>query len=56
MKNLEAFCVRLEAKGIKLDRPYSMMTSMNLGMAFLTDWGTSIELTEGYAKIGRPGL
>lgn len=50
VKNLEAFCRELEARGIELARPYSMNTSMNLGVAFLTDpWGTSIELTEGYA-------
>jgi catechol 2,3-dioxygenase-like lactoylglutathione lyase family enzyme len=45
--NLEAFCKRLEASGIKLDRPYSKLPS-GLGLAFLTDpWGTYIELTEG---------
>jgi len=47
VKNLEAFCKKLEAKGIKFDRPYSR-TPAGLGLAFLTDpWGTYIELNEG---------
>ena len=45
--NLEAFCKKLEAAGIKFDRPYSK-TPAGLGLAFLTDpWGTYIELNEG---------
>jgi catechol 2,3-dioxygenase-like lactoylglutathione lyase family enzyme len=47
VENLEAFCKGLEAKGIKLDRPYGTLAS-GFGLAFLTDpWGTYIELTEG---------
>jgi catechol 2,3-dioxygenase-like lactoylglutathione lyase family enzyme len=46
--NLEAFCRRLEAKGIKFDRPYSRRDDLKIGFAFLTDPnGTRIELTEG---------
>jgi catechol 2,3-dioxygenase-like lactoylglutathione lyase family enzyme len=45
--NLEAFCKRLEASGVKLDSPYKRLQSGNAN-AFLTDpWGTNIELTEG---------
>ena len=48
VKNLEAFCKKLEAMGIRFDRPYRKIDSINLGIAFLTDpWGTYIELTEG---------
>ena len=46
--NLEAFCRRLEAKGVKFDRPYSRRDDLKVGLAFLTDPnGTYIELTEG---------
>lgn len=47
VNNLEAFCQRLEGRGITLDVPFSR-NSAGIGSAFLTDpWGTSIELTEG---------
>ena len=46
--NLEAFCKELEAKGVKLDRPYTKRPDLGLSIAFLTDpWGTSVELSEG---------
>jgi catechol 2,3-dioxygenase-like lactoylglutathione lyase family enzyme len=54
VKNLEAFCKTLEAKGIKLTRPYKRRdTAMNnIGTAMVVDpWGVSIELTEGLDKI-----
>lgn len=51
VRDLEAFCKKLEAKGIKLDRPYSTLPS-GFGLAFLTDpWGTYIELTEGLREL-----
>jgi catechol 2,3-dioxygenase-like lactoylglutathione lyase family enzyme len=51
VKNLEAFCKALEAKGIKFDRPYGTLPS-GFGLAFLTDpWGTYIELTEGLRDL-----
>jgi catechol 2,3-dioxygenase-like lactoylglutathione lyase family enzyme len=51
IENLEAFCRQLEAKGVKLDRPYSRLES-GFGLAFLTDpWGTYIELTEGLRDL-----
>ncbi len=51
VENLEAFCRRLEAEGIKFDRPYAK-TPTGVGVAFLTDpWGTYIELTEGLRNL-----
>jgi catechol 2,3-dioxygenase-like lactoylglutathione lyase family enzyme len=47
VRNLEAFCKTLEARGVTLDQAYAKGEG-GLGQAFLTDpWGTSIELTEG---------
>jgi catechol 2,3-dioxygenase-like lactoylglutathione lyase family enzyme len=44
---LKAFCVKLEAAGVKLDTPYTTHAD-GIATAWLTDpWGTSIELTEG---------
>jgi catechol 2,3-dioxygenase-like lactoylglutathione lyase family enzyme len=54
VKNLEAFCKTLEAKGIKLVRPYrkSDAAMNNIATATIVDpWGVSIELTEGLDKI-----
>jgi catechol 2,3-dioxygenase-like lactoylglutathione lyase family enzyme len=54
VKNLEAFCKALQAKGIKLTRPYTAKTpEMNgIATAMLVDpWGVSIELTEGLDKL-----
>jgi catechol 2,3-dioxygenase-like lactoylglutathione lyase family enzyme len=48
VKDLEAFCKKLEAAGVKFDRPYSKVAALGIGIAFLTDpFGTYIELTEG---------
>jgi catechol 2,3-dioxygenase-like lactoylglutathione lyase family enzyme len=48
VRNLEEFCRKLEAKGIKLTVPYSKVQALNIAHAFVTDpWGVSIELTEG---------
>jgi catechol 2,3-dioxygenase-like lactoylglutathione lyase family enzyme len=48
VKNLEDFCKRVEAQGIKLDVPYRFVERLHLGVAALTDpWGTYIELNEG---------
>jgi catechol 2,3-dioxygenase-like lactoylglutathione lyase family enzyme len=53
VKNLEAFCKELEAKGIKLARPYTKNTAAMNGIAtamVIDPWGVSIELTEGLDK------
>jgi len=48
VKNLEAFCKKLEAGGIKLDVPYRKIPKAGIAIAFLTDpYGTYVELTEG---------
>jgi catechol 2,3-dioxygenase-like lactoylglutathione lyase family enzyme len=49
VKNLEAFCKKLEADGMKLEVPYREMPQLGgLKLAFLIDpEGTRIELTEG---------
>lgn len=48
VKDLEAFCKKLEAAGVTFDRPYSKNAALGLGLAFFTDpFGTYIELTEG---------
>ena len=52
IKDLEAFTKKLEAQGIKLDRPYTKVEALGISIAFITDpWGTYIELTEGLDKV-----
>lgn len=52
VENLEAFCKKLEAKGVKFDRPYTKRPELGIALAFITDpWGTYIELTEGLNKL-----
>jgi catechol 2,3-dioxygenase-like lactoylglutathione lyase family enzyme len=52
VKGLEAFVKKLEAQGIKLDRPYTPVAALGISIAFITDpWGTYIELTEGLDKV-----
>jgi catechol 2,3-dioxygenase-like lactoylglutathione lyase family enzyme len=52
VKDLEAFCNKLEADGIKLAVPYRQVPALGISIAFLADpWGTYIELTEGLNKI-----
>ena len=46
VNDLQAFIKKLEANGIKLDRPYTKNAAGG-GLAFITDpWGTYIELNE----------
>jgi catechol 2,3-dioxygenase-like lactoylglutathione lyase family enzyme len=48
VKGLKALCEKLEAKGVKFDRPYTERPELKVALAFLFDpWGTYIELTEG---------
>lgn len=50
--NLEAFTQRLEAQGIKLDRPYTKVPQLGIAIAFIKDpWGTNIEMTEGLGDV-----
>jgi catechol 2,3-dioxygenase-like lactoylglutathione lyase family enzyme len=52
VKNLEAFCKRLEANGVKLDVPYKKVPAAGIAIAFLTDpFGTYVELTEGLDRF-----
>src|SRR5689334_11647781 len=52
IKNLEAFSKKLEAQGIKLDRPYTKVPQLGIAIAFIKDpWGTNIEMTEGLADV-----
>lgn len=52
IKDLEAFTKKLEAQGIKLDRPYTKIPQLGIAIAFIKDpWGTNIEMTEGLADI-----
>jgi catechol 2,3-dioxygenase-like lactoylglutathione lyase family enzyme len=51
VKNLEAFCRKLEAAGIIFDRPFQRSPT-GLLVANITDpWGTYIELSEGLDKF-----
>lgn len=50
IRDLEAFCSELEAKGIELVEPYHRQG--DLGMAAIVDpWGTRLELTEGLRDV-----
>ena len=52
IKNLESFCKKLEANGVKLDGPYSKSRHKSFASAELVDpWGVSIELTEGLNRF-----
>jgi len=52
VKNLEAFCKKLEADGIKFAVPYRTVPALGIAIAFITDpWGTYIEMTEGLDKV-----
>ena len=47
VKDLPGFIKKLEANGIKLDRPYTKNEQTGAALAFITDpWGTYIELNE----------
>ena len=47
VKNLEAFCSKLEKDGVKVDRKYTKNAASGTGICFVYDpWGTYIELNE----------
>jgi len=51
VKNLEAFCKKLEADGVKFEIPYRDAPQFGLKLAFIADpVGTRIELTEGLGR------
>jgi catechol 2,3-dioxygenase-like lactoylglutathione lyase family enzyme len=53
VKNLSAFCRKLDAAGVKFDTAYAKDSS-GVARAMLTDpWGTSIELTEGLEESSK---
>ena len=48
INDLEAFCKKAEANGVKFDMPFTKRPELGISLAFLTDpWGTYIELNEG---------
>jgi catechol 2,3-dioxygenase-like lactoylglutathione lyase family enzyme len=52
VKDLNAFCKKLEADGIKLTAPYSKLRHKSFASAEMVDpWGITIELTEGLSKF-----
>ena len=47
VKNLEAFVKKLEANGVKIERPYTKNEQTGASLAFVSDpWGTLIELND----------
>jgi len=49
--DIQAFCKKLEAAGMKLDMQPTRRDDLGLTIAFVTDpWGTRIELTQGLAS------
>jgi catechol 2,3-dioxygenase-like lactoylglutathione lyase family enzyme len=52
VEGLKALCEKLEAKGVRFDRPYTERPEIQAALAFLYDpWGTYIELTEGLEAL-----
>ncbi len=51
VKDLKVFLAKLEADGIKIERPYSRNEKTGDALAFISDpWGVSIELNERHSK------
>ena len=52
IKDLEAFCKKAEASGVKFDMPFTKRPDLGISLAYITDpWGTYIELNEGLSKL-----
>lgn len=50
--DLEAFCKKLEAQGVKFEEPYSKSRHKSYASAVFTDpFGVTIELTEGLSRL-----
>ena len=53
--DLQGFIKKLEAAGVKLDRPYTKNEQTGVGLAFITDpWGTYIELNQRPSPVYLP--
>ena len=52
VKNLEAFCKKLEAAGVKFDEPFSKSRFKSVAHASFTDaWGVRVQLMEGLKPV-----
>jgi len=52
VQGLKALCEKLQAKGVRFDRPYTERPELKVAVAFLFDpWGTYVELTEGLSAL-----
>jgi catechol 2,3-dioxygenase-like lactoylglutathione lyase family enzyme len=52
IRDLEAFCKKLEANGVKFEMPFTKRPDLGLNLAFFVDpWGARVELTEGLNKL-----
>jgi catechol 2,3-dioxygenase-like lactoylglutathione lyase family enzyme len=52
VRDLKAYCAKLQAAGMKFDVPYGMDAELGMYSATLTDpWGATIRLTEGLNKV-----
>jgi len=52
VQGLKTLCEKLEAKGVRFDRPYTERPELKVAVAFLFDpWGTYVELTEGLSAL-----
>ena len=55
VKDLQGFIKKLEANGVKLDRPYTKNEQTGVALAFITDpWGTYIELNQRPSPVYLP--
>jgi catechol 2,3-dioxygenase-like lactoylglutathione lyase family enzyme/predicted enzyme related to lactoylglutathione lyase len=53
--DLQGFIKKLEANGVKLDRPYTKNEQTGVALAFITDpWGTYIELNQRPSPVYLP--
>ena len=52
VKNLEAFCKKLESEGIKLDRPYTKVPALNIATAFIYDPVGNLHRADGRTRQG----
>jgi len=53
VRNLEAYCKKLEAAGVKFDRGYTKLPALGLDVAFFTDPGDQRRTHRGLAALRR---